>query len=72
MKEEDFIEIGFEKEFCEDGAYYYSYEFSKQFLVTSCSDEGDWKVYFSDHDIQILTKEDVVNLIDILTKQMKP
>lgn len=75
FEESDFIEMGFRKEYCDDGDYYYTYDIYTRStydlgLITTDSSQGDWKVYlFPYDDVQILNKADIVNLIDILTRQ---
>lgn len=78
LYDNDFIELGFEKDFNDDGSYYYSYTIYNKpsydlGFITSSSDEGDWKVFlFPYDDIEILSKEEIVTLINILTRQLSP
>lgn len=68
MKEQDLIDLGFEKEFG-DGFYYYTYDFTNGFsLITNASDElldNKWAVEIFETDSKIIftDKQDINDLI---------
>ena len=72
MKEQDLVDLGFKKEFC-DNFYYYTYDFAKGFsLITQASDEvvnNQWVVeIFEANLIGFTSKESVKELIKIVNK----
>jgi len=79
MKENDLIELGFEKvigELDEPDWYYYTYDFTNDLSLISCgSDEledGEWTVEFFEADeFQSKSKIDILQLIKAVEKIKK-
>lgn len=71
MKEQDLIDLGFEKEFGDD-FYYYTYDFTNGFsLITNASDElldNKWvvEIFETDSLIKFTEKQDVSVLISLV------
>lgn len=76
MKEQDLINLGFNKEFG-DGFYYYVYDFAKGFsLITNANDElinGGWvvEVFETSDKIQFINIDNVKKLINLINKAKK-
>jgi len=76
MKEQDLIDLGFERvdEYTEEGDYhYYVYDFTKYFSLITCTDnevEDDrWHVeFFDDNDVRFYSKDDVKTLIELIER----
>jgi hypothetical protein len=72
MKEQDLIDLGFEKEY-DDDFFYYRYEFTDDFiLITNGSDEiidNQWviEIFFTE-GIRFTDKKDVKQLINIIKR----
>ena len=73
MKEQDLINLGFNREFS-DGFYYYVYDFTRGFsLITNSSDElinGKWvvEVFETSDKIQFTNIDNVKQLINLINK----
>lgn len=79
MKEQDIIDLGFQKEIGQDGIvefYYYVYDFGRGLsLISNANDEainGKWYVdVFEEDNIRFTTKEDLEIFINIVKKNKK-
>jgi hypothetical protein len=76
MKEQELIDLGFTKEFC-DNFYYYVYDFTRGFsLITNANDElinGNWvvEVFETSDKIQFTNIDNVKKLIKLINKAKK-
>lgn len=79
MKEQDLIDLGFERidvsaeESGDEAFYYFTYDFTKHFsMISNDNDEAEkegWCVEIFDYsDIRFFQKEDVKVLIDVINK----
>lgn len=79
MKEQDLIDLGFEKidvsaeESGDEAFYYYTYDITKDFsMISSANDEAEkegWFVEIFDYsDIRFFRKEDLKVLINVINK----
>ena len=76
MKEQDIIDLGFDKEFgCSYGGeyHYYVYYFGRSLsLISNANDEtinGEWYVdIFEEDNIRFTNKKDLERLINLLNK----
>jgi hypothetical protein len=78
MKEQDLIDLNFDKievsreeSGCDDGFYYYTYDFKHFSLITTSNDEilddNSWYVeIFEYEDFRFTDKEDLEKLIELL------
>ena len=79
MKEQDIIDLGFNKEFGQDNIgefYYYVYDFGRGLsLISNANDEpvdNKWFVdVFEEDNIRFTTKEDLEIFINIVNKNKK-
>jgi hypothetical protein len=79
MKEQDLIDLGFEKEFGYDNGeefYYYVYYFGRGLsLISSANDEpvdSKWFVdVFEEDNIRFTTKEDLTEFINIINRNKR-
>ena len=70
MKEEDLIELGFEKEYGED-FYYYIYELGNSHCLISNDNEESykwWVEFFEVDTVRFTTKEDLRILINLIKR----
>ena len=79
MKEQDLVDLGFERidvsaeESGDEAFYYYTYDFTKHFsMISNDNDQAEkegWLVEIFDYsDIRFHQKEDVKVLIDLINK----
>ena len=75
MKEQDLIDLGFERIDVSVGEdfYYYTYDFTKGFCMISsdnyeAEDKGWFIDIFNDHCARLYNKEDVKTLIDLINR----
>jgi len=79
MKEQDIIDLGFQKEIGHDGIgefYYYVYDFGRGLsLISNANDEpvdSKWFVdVFEEDNIRFTTKEDLEIFINVVNKNKK-
>ena len=75
MKEQDLIDLGFERIDVSVGEsfYYYTYDFTKGFSMISSdnyeAEEKGWFIdIFDDHCARLYSKEDVKTFIDLINR----
>ena len=75
MKEKDLIDLGFTKEYGDDGWYYFTYDLVNGFsLITNASDEllnGEWYVeVFGSGKIRFIDRKEIQEFINIVRKNI--